>query len=234
LQGWYGTDWAKGTHYRSMRVMFPLYDTAFQFVAHKRVAAKSLDNFTGLPIGGGPRGGTSGAYVEQIFKVLGIPAVVRHGAWDNLGSQLAERELDGAAAAVGAPFPVLRQLDAQQLIDFISPSPEQIASIRKQVPEITPSVIAVGTYRSLTKDYPTIGLYNFAVAHKDLSEDLVYRVIKAVFDNHADLVKAHPLAKETVPENIDRNMLLPLHPGALRYYRERGITVPATALGATN
>src|SRR5262249_18703696 len=71
-----------------------------------------------------------------------------------------ERELDGAAAAVGAPFPVLRQLDAQQLIDFISPSPEQIASIRKQVPEITPSVIAVGTYRSLTKDYPTIGLYN--------------------------------------------------------------------------
>jgi TRAP transporter TAXI family solute receptor len=120
------------------------------------------------------------------------------------------------------------------LIDFISPSPEQIASIRKQVPEITPSVIAVGTYRSLTKDYPTIGLYNFAVAHKDLSEDLVYRVIKAVFDNHADLVKAHPLAKETVPENIDRNMLLPLHPGALRYYRERGIKVPATALGATN
>lgn len=118
LQGWYGTDWAKGTHYRSMRVMFPLYDTAFQFVAQKRVAAKSLDNFTGLPIGGGPRGGTSGAYVEQIFKVLGIPAVVRHGAWDNLGSQLAERELDGAAAAVGAPFPVLRQLDAQQLIDF--------------------------------------------------------------------------------------------------------------------
>src|SRR5262245_11678534 len=41
LQGWYGTDWAKGTHYRSMRVMFPLYDTAFQFVAHKRVPSRS-------------------------------------------------------------------------------------------------------------------------------------------------------------------------------------------------
>src|SRR5262249_13902581 len=234
LQGWNGTDWAKGTHYRSMRVMFPMYDTAFQFVVHKRVAAKSLDNFTGLRIGGGPRGGTSGAYVEKIFKVLRIPALIQHGAWDNLGQQLAERELDGAAAAIGAPFPALAELDAQQTVDFVAPSPEQVASIRKQVPEITPSVIAAGTYRSLTKDYPTIGLYNFAVAHKDLSEDLVYRVIKAVFDNHADLVKAHPLAKETVPENIDRNMLLPLHPGALRYYRERGIAVPATALGATN
>jgi TRAP transporter TAXI family solute receptor len=232
LQGWNGSDWAKGTHYRAMRVMFPLYDTAFQFVAHNRVAAKSLDNFAGLRIGGGPRGGTSGAYVEQIFKVLEIPALVQHGAWDNLGQQLAERELDGAAAAIGAPFPALARLE--QTVDFIAPSPEQIAGIRKQLPEITPSTIAAGTYRSLVKDYPTIGLYNFAVAHKDLSEDLVYRIVKAAFDHHADLVKAHPVAKETVPENIERNTLFPLHPGALRYYREKGIAVPATALGATN
>src|SRR5436309_2291709 len=39
LQGWNGSDWAKGTRYRSMRVIFPLYDTAFQFVVHKRLAA---------------------------------------------------------------------------------------------------------------------------------------------------------------------------------------------------
>ena len=232
LQGWNGSDWAKGMHYRAMRVMFPLYDTAFQFVAHKRVAAKSLDNFTGLRIGGGPRGGTSGAYVEQIFKIFRIPALIQHGAWDNLGQQLAERELDGAVAAIGAPFPALARLE--QTVDFIAPSPEQIAGIRKQLPEITPSTIAAGTYRSLVKDYPTIGLYNFAVAHKDLSEDLVYRIVKAAFDHHADLVKAHPVAKETVPENIVRNTLFPLHPGALRYYREKGFAVPATALGATN
>jgi len=215
-----------------MRVMFPLYDTAFQFVAHKRVAAKSLDNFAGLRIGGGPRGGTSGAYVEHIFKVLGIPALVHHGAWDDLGQQLAERELDGAVAAIGAPFPALARLE--QTVDFIAPSREQIAGIRKQLPEITPSTIAAKTYRSLVKDYPTIGLYNFAVAHKDLSEDLVYRIVKAAFDHHADLVKSHPVAKETVPENIERNTLFPLHPGALRYYREKGFAVPATALGATN
>jgi hypothetical protein len=234
LQGWNGSDWAKGTHYRSMRVMFPLYDTAFQFVLHKRVAAKSLDNFAGLRIGGGPRGGTSGAYVEQIFRILGIPALVQHGAWDNLGSQLAERELDGAAAAIGAPFPALAQLDAQQIIDFIAPSPEQTASIRKQLPEITLSTIAAGMYRSLTTDYPTIGLYNFAVAHKDLSEDLVYRIVKTTFEHRAELVKAHPVAKETVPENIAHNTLFPLHPGALRYYHEKGIAVPTPVLGANN
>jgi TRAP transporter TAXI family solute receptor len=230
LQGWNGSGWAKGTQYRAMRVMFPLYDTAFQFVVDKRIAAKSLDNFSGLRIGAGPRGGTSGDYVEQIFKVLGIPALVQHGAWDNLGQQLAERELDGAVAAIGAPFPAITKVDAQQTIDFIAPSPEKIASIRKQMPEITPSTIAAGTYRSLTQDYPTIGLYNFAVAHKDLSEDLVYRVVKTTFEHRAELMKAHPVAKETVPANISHDTALPLHPGAARYYREIGISIPVAQI----
>jgi TRAP transporter TAXI family solute receptor len=230
LHGWNGSDWAKGIRYRSMRVMFPMYDTTFQFVAHKRVGAKSLADFSGLRVGGGPRGGTSGTYVEQVFKALGISAIVQHGAWDNLIAQMADRELDGAASAIGAPFPVLAELDAQQLVEFIAPTPEQIAVIRKQIPEITPSAIEAGTYRSLIKDYQTVGLYNFAVAHKDLPDDLVYRIVRAVFENQKDLAKAHPAAKQTIPSNIDRNTFLPIHPGALRYYREIGISVPPIAL----
>ena len=171
-----------------------------------------------------------GTYIEQVFKALGIPAIVRHGAWDNLIAQMADRELDGAASAIGAPFPVLAELDAQQLVEFIAPTPEQIAVIRKQIPEITPSAIEAGTYRSLIKDYQTVGLYNFAVAHKDLPDDLVYRIVRAVFENQKDLAKAHSAAKQTIPSNIDRNTFLPIHPGALRYYREIGISVPTIAL----
>jgi len=227
LHGWNGSGWAKGVRYRSMRVMFPMYDTTFQFAAHKRVAAKTLGDFAGLRIGAGPRGGTSGTYVEQVFKTLGIAAGVRHGAWDNLISQMADRELDGAVASIGAPFPVLSDLDNQQLIDFIEPSEEQVAVVRSQIPEITPSVVTAGTYRSMSKDYRTMGLYNFAVAHKDLPDDLVYRITKITFDNQQELVKAHAAAKETVAANIERNTFLPIHPGALRYYREIGIAVPA-------
>jgi TRAP-type uncharacterized transport system substrate-binding protein len=78
----------------------------------------------------------------------------------------------------------------------------------------------------LARDYQTIGLYNFAVAHKDLPNDLVYKIVKAVFDNHEELVKAQSSAKETVPANIGRDTVLPLHPGAERYYREIGIPIP--------
>ncbi len=230
LQGWNGSDWAKGTRYRSMRAIFPMYDTTFQFVALKRLGLKSLSDFAGLRIGGGPRGGTSGDYIEKLFKVLAIEPIIRHGSWENLVSQMSDGELDGAASAIGAPFPVLAKLDTLQLIEFIEPTSEQIAAVKKQITEITPSVIHAGTYRSMTKDYQTMGLYNFAVAHKDLPDDLVYQIVKTVFENQEELVKAHPVAKETVPANIDRNTFLPLHPGAIRYYREMGIAVPPRAL----
>ena len=140
--------------------------------------------------------------------------------------QITSGELAGAVFVGGVPFPTLAQLDAEGALDTISLSPEQIAAIIKQIPEITPSVIPAHTYPSLTQDYHTIGLYNFAVGSKDLPDDLVYELVKAVFENHDDLVKAHPSAVETIPANVSRNTVLPFHPGALRYYREKGIKIP--------
>jgi TRAP-type uncharacterized transport system substrate-binding protein len=64
-----------------------------------------------------------------------------------------------------------------------------------------------------------------AVAHKYLSEDLVYQIVKTTFEHRVELMKAHPVAKETIPENIERNTLFLLLPGALRYYREKGMAV---------
>jgi TRAP transporter TAXI family solute receptor len=230
LQGWNGTDWAKGTRYRSMRVMFPMYDTAFHFAVLKRFAIKSLDDFAGLRIGVGPRAGTGGTYVPEIFKLLGIAAEIRFGAIDQMASQMVDGKLDGVVIATGFPIPALAELDAKQQVDFVQPSSEQSTMVRNKMPEISPSLIPAGTYRSLARNYHTIGLYNFAIAHKDLSDEFIYSLVKTVFDSRDELMKAQSSAKETLPENIDRNTMLPLHPGALRYYRELGIAVPPGAV----
>jgi uncharacterized protein len=55
---------------------------------------------------------------------------------------------------------------------------------------------------------------------------LAYQLVKAVFQNQPRLVKAHPAASETLPQNVDKNNFLPFHPGAVRYYREIGISIP--------
>src|SRR6266481_6874638 len=226
LQAWNGSDWAKGTQYRSMQAIFPMYDTAFQFVAAKRLRINWLEDVAGLRIGAGPRAGTGGTYLPILLKTLDIKANLRFGAWESMTSQLKSGELDAIVFTAGFPTPALTELIAVDLVDFIQPSPEQIAAIRKEIPEITRSTVPAGTYASLARDYQTMGLFNFAVAHKDLPDDLVYKIVKAVFDHGDELVKAQSSAKETVPANISRDTVLPLHPGAERYYREIGIPIP--------
>jgi uncharacterized protein len=226
LQAWNGADWAKGARHRSMRVIFPMYDTAFQFVAAKRLRINWLEDLAGLRIGAGPRAGTGGTYLPMLFKALDIKTSLRFGAWESMTSQLKTGELDGIAFATGYPTPALAELIAAQSIDFVQPSADQIAVIRKELPEISPSTVPAGTYASLARDYQTVGLYNFAVAHKDLPDDLVYKIVKAAFDNRDELMKAQSSAKETIPANISRDTVLPLHPGAERYYREIGIPIP--------
>jgi uncharacterized protein len=227
LQGWNGTGWAKGTQYRSMRALFPMYDTPFQFAAPKRSNLASIGAFAEKGIGAGPKAGTGGTYFPEIFKALDIPAVLRNGAWEDLLRQLAAGELDGLAFSLGVPATEVAALDAKDPLDFIQPSPEQIALLRTRFPEFSPSLIPSGTYPSLREDYHTLGLYNFAIIHRDVPDDLAYRIVKAVFEHHDELVSAHPAAKETLAANLDRDTFLPLHPGAARYYREIGIAIPS-------
>ena len=225
LQAWNGTGWAKGTQHRSMRALFPMFDTPFQFAAPKRLNLGSLGAFAAKRIGAGPKAGTSGTYFPEVFKVLDIPAVLRNAAWEDLVRLLAAGELDGMAFAVGAPVPDVAALDAKDPLDFIQPSPEQIALLRARFPELTPSVIPSGTYPSLHEDYHTLGLYNFAIIHRDVPDDFAYRIVKAVFEHQPELVSAHPAAKQTIAANLDRDTFLPLHPGAARYYREIGVAI---------
>ena len=129
-------------------------------------------------------------------------------------------------AALGAPMPGLKAAEAKDPVRLITLSPEETATIRKTIPELTPSTIPAGTYSSLNKDYQTVGLYNFAIAQANLPDDLVYQLVKAVFENQPRLLKAHPAASETLPQNVVKDTFLPFHPGAIRYYREIGISIP--------
>ena len=146
-------------------------------------------------------------------------------------SKIAAGGLDGVVLATGVPVPALFKLDQEQGMDFVPFTADEIKIIREQKPELTDSTIASGAYPSLTVNYHTVGLFNFVVANKDLPEDLVYRIVKAVFDKRAQLVKAHSAAGETIPASISRDTFLPIHPGALRYYREIGIDIPAVLAG---
>lgn len=225
LQAWNGTaDWTKGREYRSMRALFPMYDTPFHFVASRESGIGSIADMAGKRIGVGPHGGTAGTYIPVFLKTLGIKAALTYGTWEELAAELSNGKLDALAVAAGAPFPAIAGLEAKKKVVFVEPSREEILALRLAMPELTPSTIPAGIYPSLKKDYTSVGLYNFAVAHKDLPENLVYEIVDTVFSHRQELVEAHSAAAATVPANFVHNTFLPYHPGAARYYANHGVS----------
>jgi TRAP transporter TAXI family solute receptor len=227
LEGWNGKgDWTKGQKFRQMRALFPMYDTPFQPAVLRRSGITTFAQLDKKRVGIGPRAGTSGTYIPEIVKVLGISAEIINGPHELMGTEFLAGRLDAYVSMLGAPTPTLKQVEASEPIAFISLSSEQIEAVRKAMPEFSTSKMAAGTYRSLDKDYVTLGVYNFAIGRPDLPDDLVYQIVKAAFENQPRLVKAHPAARETLPQNVDKNTFMPFHPGAVRYYREIGISIP--------
>jgi TRAP transporter TAXI family solute receptor len=227
LQGWNGTgDWTSGKQLRNMRALFPMYDTPFQAVVLQRSGITTFAQLDKKRVGVGPKAGTGGTYLPAIMKVLGISTEMNYGSFDVAATQLLDGSVESFVTLTGAPVPAIQQVEAKEPVTFLSLSPEQIDTIRKAMPEFSSSKIAAGTYRSLNKDYDTFGVFNFAIGRADLPDDLVYQLVKAVFESQPRLLKVHSAASETLPQNVDKNTFLPFHPGAVRYYREIGISIP--------
>ncbi|HEX6441394.1 MAG TPA: TAXI family TRAP transporter solute-binding subunit [Stellaceae bacterium] len=227
LRAWNGTETTGDRkQLRSMRALLPMYGTPFQFVTFEDTGIHSFADLANKRIGDGPAGGGSGTFGPLVFEALAIPATLRHGAWSMLGNQMRSRQLDAMMAAIGAPSPVIAELEASQPLAFIELTPSEIATVHKAIPELEATVMPANTYPSQKQAYNTIGYYNFAVAHKDLPDDLAYAIVKAFFANHDRMIKTSSSARESVADNAKLITAIPFHPGAARYYREIGVEIP--------
>jgi uncharacterized protein len=224
LQAWNGTaPWTEGKQLRAMRAIFPMYDTPFQFMVLQDSAIQTLSDLGAKRIGVGPRGGTSGTYIPQMFGALHIDAALIYGDWADLATQMQSRTIDALAVAAGVPFPSFAEIERKSKVRYLPLATSQIVDLRLAVPELGPSSVPAGTYPSLLRHYATVGLYNFAVVHRDLPDDLVYAIVDAVFAHHEQMMEIHPAAAETIPTNFTRNTFLPFHGGAIRWYHNQGV-----------
>jgi hypothetical protein len=231
LMAWNGTgDWTKGQKFNNIRATFPMYDTPFHFIALEKSGIKSVKDLAGRKSGIGPRAGTCGTYFPMMFKILGVNTTIRNGQGSDMAAGLQDGLLDAFPFCAGVPIAAFSELETTNKVRFFTFSDDEIKRLKSALPELSDSVIPKGTYKQLNEDHKTVGVYNFAIAHKDVPEDLVYGIMKAVLENNAQMVKGHASAKETLTENWNRNTFLPFHPGAVRYYKEKGINVPASLI----
>ena len=231
LQGLTGAGgWTKGKKYDNVRALFPMYDTPLQCVALKKSGITSFVQLDGKTVGTGPKAGTAGTYFPLIFDALGVKTMSRNGQSDDMGKQLSDGVIDAFCFGAGIPVPTFSELDTSQQVVFFTWTDAELAAIRKAMPEFSETKIPRGAYKQQTDDQKTVGLFNFSIANKDMSDDLAYLITRTILENNAAMVRAHPATKETVTANATRNTILTFHPGAVRYYKEKGVKLDPAAL----
>ena len=83
--------------------------------------------------------------------------------------------------------------------------------------------IPAGAYRGVDRPVPVVAVRNQLVARADLPDDLVYDITRVIFEHQPELVAVHPEARKLTLESAVKHSPAPFHPGAIRYYREKGV-----------
>jgi hypothetical protein len=219
--------WSKGKKHPDIRAIFPMYVTYFQMYSLKSTGIKSILDFNGKSVGVGPIGGTTGTYWPKIIEAAGLkPKRIVNASSSDLNSQIRDGMLDANGSALGLPWVTITEIETTHDV-YVYGVPEDTArKIAEKDPSFAVDSIPKGTYKSNPdKDIPTLSMWNFMAVHKDAPEDFVYEVVKATFANTDILIAAHKSAREVKPEAI-ANCPIPLHPGAVKYYKEKGIAIP--------
>lgn len=214
--------------HRDVRALFPMYEAPYQVVALRKGGGgiASVQELDGKTVGIGPATATGAKYFPIWFRDAGVRVSTRTGPYMNLAGDLLSGRIDAITFAGGAPNPSISELETTQSINIFTFSDRERARLLEENPFLSPFTVKPGTYRSLTVPQTTVAMWNFAIANKALPEELAYRIVRAVLENNAVLREVHAAAQETIPANIVNNRFLWFHPGAVRYYRSIGLTVP--------
>ena len=127
---------------------------------------------------------------------------------------------------VGLPEEWRAQGAAEDEINMIGFSPEQTQRILSANETYSAVELAGGVYRGIDKPVSTIGVWNVMICQASLDTEMVYKLVKALFEHNDYLQKIHPSAAYTTPENAVKYSPIPLHPGTIKYLEEKGIAVP--------
>lgn len=210
-----------------LRILFTGHADAFTIVARRELGIHSAAELRGRRVNLGSPGSGERIGMERILAALGMTrkdfAELRELSLAEQHRALCANELDAIVYSVGHPYGLIEDVVRMcrgVLVDVSGPPIDAMLSRHR---EYHRAVIPGGTYMGNPVDVQTLGVRAVIVTTTRLSEALAYATTKAVFDNFEDFRRLHPLfARLSVDDMVDVAGRAPIHPGALRYYRERG------------
>jgi TRAP transporter TAXI family solute receptor len=207
-----------------LRGIAAIYPNYIQIVASKESGIEKLEDLKGKSLSvGAPKSGTE-INARAIFAAAGL-------SYDDLGrveylpfaesvELIKNRQLDATLQSAGLGVASIRDLATSLPINVVAVPAETVGKIG--LPYLT-ATIPAGTYQGQTADVATAAVGNFLVTHDGVSDETAYQMTKLLFENLDHLAAAHAAAKGIDPAKALEGMPVPLHPGAERYYKEKGL-----------
>ncbi|MBR9891983.1 TAXI family TRAP transporter solute-binding subunit [bacterium] len=218
-----------GVPHEKVRALFPMYQTPLQAAVLASSDIEGFGDLSGKRVGVGPAGGTSATYWTRFFEnAEGFDGVKTSNAGgSDTAGQLKDGLIDAFVYAAGLPTGAYAQLAVENDVRFLSMDDDTLAKMMDIVPAMAPFTIPAGTYEDQPENLQTVSLWNFAITNEAMPESLAYEITKLAMENHDRMVTNHAAAKETLPENVLKNQVIPFHPGAVKWFEENGFEIPA-------
>jgi len=219
--------WTGGKPLDKIRGMVALYPSYMTMYALKSSNITKLTDFNGKIIGLGSKGAAMDSVLRAAFDKMGLkPKSIFNDGHGATASAVSDGQVDAAVLFSYPPFAAITELEASKELNFIGLTDAEQKQLTDMYPFYSAATMPAGSYKGATQDVKTVSEWNMLVVSKDVSADYVYLLTKTLLENNPKLLEIHKSLKYAVAKNI-LNFNVPLHPGTIRYLKEKGIEVPA-------
>jgi len=213
--------------FKDLRAVFSVHPEPFTLIAKKGSGIASFEDLKGKKVNVGNPGSGQRATMEVVMEAFGIKMSDFALAAELKGSEMAQAICDGKIEAmiytVGHPAAAVTQAASSCDVELVSVTGAPIDKLVADNSFYRVASVPGGMYAGSPNDTTTFGVGATVITSADVPEEVVYTVVKAVFDNFADFKKLHPaFANLKEDQMISDGLSAPLHPGAAKYYKERG------------
>ncbi|HOG18211.1 MAG: NMT1/THI5 like protein [Syntrophaceae bacterium PtaU1.Bin231] len=209
-----------------MAALAVLYPEVIQVVVRGDSKADSFDDLKGMKIGVGAPGSGTEANFRQLCDIYGLKkedVKAQYLSFAESAEQFKDKHIDAFIVVAGIPNAAIMDIGAQHSVKIINVSDDKAKQLVKKYPFLSPFTIPANTYKGITKDVKTVAVNAVLIVNTEVKEDVAYNLVKALFDNQSELATAHAKGKELNVKKASTGVSIPFHPGAVKYYKEKGL-----------
>lgn len=216
------------TKLEKIRGIATIYPEYIQIAVRPDKGINSISDLKGKKISVGAPGSGSEANCRQFLALLGVPYESFSPQFlenTDAANQYKDNVIDGFIITTGLPSPAITEIATTKGVKVLGFSKEEAEKINNEWGFLTPETIPANSYKDQGEDVITMAAKSVIFTSADISEDIVYKFTKALWENQPELEQANAKAKNMNKEDPLGGVTVPAHPGAAKYYKEIGIDV---------